>query len=253
MKSWLLRNRDARTREVLPGLAELEGRLGYRFSDPALLVQALTHASFANESNGEAADNERMEFLGDAVLGLAVARLLYETERSRPEGDLSRMRAAMVSEPTLARLAREIGLGPFLRLGRGEAASGGRNKDSILADAMEAVVGAIYLDAGFPRARRMVYRLFAPLMSRDGERSLAGDYKTRLQEYAQSALHVTPTYELLAEEGPDHDKTFTVRVSAGEHLAAVGEGKSKKSAQQQAAKNAWMLIKEKPPVKKHSS
>ncbi|MBU2487825.1 MAG: ribonuclease III [Proteobacteria bacterium] len=227
------------------GLADLETRLGYRFSDPDFLVQALTHSSRANEAGCGTPDNERMEFLGDAVLGLAVGRMLYDSGEAVNEGDLSRMRAAMVSEPGLAAMARSVGLGPHIRLGRGEDQARGWEKDSILADCMEAVIAAVYLDTGFPAARKVITDLFVPLMTRAQKAPLAHDFKTRLQEHAQSGLKVTPSYKLISSAGPDHDKTFIMEVRLGKALTAVGEGKSKKAAQQKAAENALLLLSEK--------
>ncbi len=243
MRRWLgLTPAKRREPERPAGLAGLEERLGYRFRDPGLLVQALTHSSRANEANGSTPDNERMEFLGDAVLGLAVGRMLYDSGEAVTEGDLSRMRAAMVSEPRLAAMARSVGLGPLMRLGRGEEQCRGWEKDSILADCMEAVIGAVYLDAGFPTARKVLTELFVAFLTQAREEPLALDYKTRLQEQAQSSLKLTPRYELVSAQGPDHDKTFTMEVRLGSRLSAVGEGKSKKAAQQKAAENALLLL-----------
>jgi ribonuclease-3 len=225
--------------------AILEGRLGHSFADPSRLESALTHKSFINE-NSECGrdDNERLEFLGDAVIDLAVGHLLMEAYPGSPEGELSKQRAGVVSEAGLAEVARELGLGDWLFLGKGEEQSGGRRKPSVLADACEAVVAAVYLDAGFPAALRVVARLFA---ARIDEAHEAGqkDYKTRLQELtAQRRLRVS--YAVVLETGPDHDKTFEIVAIVGDKECARGRGKSKKEAEQRAAEQALHSLQREP-------
>jgi ribonuclease III len=220
----------------------LEGLLGYRFGSQELLERALTHRSHANETRGGAGgDNEKLEFLGDAVLDLVVGHLLMDRHPTLSEGELSVTRAQVVSEAGLSELAADLGLGEFLRLGKGEERTGGRHKPSLLADAFEAVVAAVYLDGGFDAARRLVERLL--------ERRLTGidasgfhDFKTRLQESAQAKLKSTPEYRVVGEAGPDHDKTFEVAVFIKEREWARAAGKSKKEAEQRAAAMAAFLL-----------
>lgn len=225
-------------------LTSLEDALGYRFRSASLAAQALRHRSFVNEQPpGAPPDNERLEFLGDAVLSLVVSHMLIERFPSMGEGDLSRTRAHLVSEPRLARLARRMGLGPLLQLGRGEARSGGRDKSSLLADAFEAVVAAVYLDGGFRSAVPVVSRQFEALFEAVRDRGSRGDAKSRLQELAQCRKLPVPAYRVVAEEGPDHDKTFRVEVSLG-GISARGSGKTKKAAEQDAARDALERLEE---------
>jgi ribonuclease III len=219
-----------------PGGAPLERRLAYRFRDRALLEEAQCHSSYVNEAFDPAIrDNERLEFLGDAVLNLVVGHALLARFPASREGELSRMRASLVNEKELARLSRRLGVGAGLKLGRGEARTGGRAKDSILAGALEAVVAAVYLDGGFEAASALVGRLFAPLIAglEPGGDSPA-DFKSRLQELVQAAPGARPVYTVVRAEGPDHDKTFVVRLEVLGR-AAEGTGKSKKAAEQDAA------------------
>lgn len=216
---------------------ELEARIGYAFRDPGRLSTALIHKSYANEHPGEGlTSNERMEFLGDSVLGLAISHLLMEAYAEEPEGVLSRWRAALVNERTLAQKARDLDLGRYLVLGKGEERTQGREKDSLLADAMEAVLAAVYLDGGFQQAFEVIRTLFHEDVTLRPWAPAAEDFKTRLQEHTQSSLRVTPRYILLGEEGPDHDKTFRVALDLGEGLVSVGKGRSKKEAEQRAAR-----------------
>jgi ribonuclease III len=220
----------------------LERLLGYSFARQVLLEQALTHRSYANENRAEAAlDNEKLEFLGDAVLDLVVGHLLMDEYPSMSEGELSVTRAQVVSEAGLSELAADLGLGDFLRLGRGEERTGGRHKPSLLADAFEALVAAVYLDGGFDEARSLVKRLLA---RRLGGIDSTGfhDFKTRLQESAQAKLKATPEYRVVGEAGPDHDKTFEVAVLIKEREWARAAGKSKKDAEQRAAAMAAFLL-----------
>ncbi|MEJ5378505.1 MAG: ribonuclease III [bacterium] len=224
-------------RQELPPCRQIETILGCEFRDPSLLETALTHRSYVNEHPKDGLEsNERLEFLGDVVLGLAVSHMLMETHPAEPEGVLSRWRAALVNERSLARKARRMHLGAHLRLGKGELRSRGREKDSLLADAYEALLGAVYLDRGFEKALEVVRQQFRKDVKEPPWRSLQEDFKSRLQEYTQSFLRVTPRYVLVAEQGPDHEKLFHVRVEVGPELYGLGKGKSKKEAEQQAAK-----------------
>ena len=217
-----------------PQLLTLQKELGYSFTDPTLLSRALTHVSHGRDDG--AGHNEVLEFLGDAVLDLAVSDLLMRRFPARSEGDLSKMRAALVNTSALAEKAVQLDLGPLLRLGKGEERSGGRSKSSILAGAFEAVLGAVYQDGGFEAARRLVERYF----TRDVKEKKLGqqDYKTRLQEISQMLFHAPPTYRIVAESGPDHDKRFVTEIAVGGKVLGRGEGKTKKQAEQQAAKKA---------------
>ena len=218
---WLRSHRD-----------EIETRLGYRFRSPALLAAALVHRSWANDQ-GALEHNERLEFLGDAVLGMIAADWLYRRYPERPEGDLARLKAWLVSEPSLARHAAALGIGERLRLAAGEERSGGREKASILADALEAVFAAVWLDGGLEAVRPVVER-FLQATEAAGEAE-AADAKTRLQELAQAAGWPLPVYTLLSESGPDHDKTFVYEVALRGEVEGRGEGRTKKDAQQRAA------------------
>lgn len=221
-------------------IAALAGALHHAFERPELLTEALTHRSFVNESDART-HNERLEFLGDAVLDLVVSEALMERFPDAREGPLSRMRSHLVSEQGLAPVAERLGIGPALRLGRGEELSGGRTKPSVLADALEAVVAAIYLDGGFQAARDAVLRW----LDLPDERILAaGDAKSALQQRLQSELGATPEYRLVQQVGPDHEKTFVSEVYIrGERLAA-GVGRSKKEAEQRAASRALECLDE---------
>ena len=218
--------------------SELEPKLSYIFSNESLLAEACRHSSFVNEHTDRGLNsNERLEFLGDAVLNLVISHLLMERHSGVPEGDLSRMRATLVNEIQLAEIARSLELGKHLQLGKGETLSGGREKQSILANAMEAVIAAIYLDGGFQAAFEFVKKRFSPLVSSFAPTASAFDYKSKLQELVQVDRHAVPSYEVVEESGPDHDKTFTVRIQI-QGIQAEGIGKSKKTAEQDAAKNA---------------
>jgi ribonuclease-3 len=222
-----------------PSPTLLEAALGIGL-EPALLERALTHRSYAYE-NGGLPTNERLEFLGDAVLGLVVTSALYRNHPDLPEGQLAKLRASVVNMRALADVARGLGgggLGPHLRLGKGEEATGGRDKASILADTLEALLGAVYLDHGLDRAATVVHRLFDPVMASAAVRGAGLDWKTSLQELTAGEALGVPEYRV-SEEGPDHAKTFTaVAVVGGENLGD-GEGRSKKEAEQRAAEKAW--------------
>jgi ribonuclease III len=214
-------------------------RLGYRFRDPALLDVALTHRSYS--ATRGAANNEKLEFLGDSVLELAVSDLLMKQFPHYHEGELSKLRASLVNTRTLARKARDLGLGAALKLGKGEEKNGGRNKDSILAAAFEALIAAVYLDRGFVAARRILARQFAGDIS--SRTAAVADGKTRLQEITQKLFKATPTYVLVKESGPDHAKHFVSQISVCDRVLGRGEGQSKKSAEQAAAMEALQALK----------
>lgn len=216
--------------------ARLDESLGYAFYDEALLRQALTHRSFLNEcGDSDAEHNERLEFLGDAVLDLSVGQQLMERLPDAREGELSKLRAMLVSEASLARCAAELELGDHLMLGRGEEHSGGREKPSILSDALEALVGAVFLDGGYYEVDQVIRRVMAPLFDEALHGDLDRDHKTHLQELTQRRYQRMPTYRVVDEQGPDHAKTFVVVVSVGGRELARADGPSKKSAEQRAA------------------
>lgn len=222
--------------------AELCGALGHTFDDVALLDLALTHRSYCAE-NGNVESNERLEFLGDAVLGLAMTDSLFLARPEQSEGDLAKARAEIVSAPSLAATARRLGIGPVLRLGRGEELSGGRDKESILADAMEAVIAAVYLDAGWETAKAVVNEHLAELAVDAQTAPGLRDYKTRLQELAAELSLASPTYSI-ESTGPDHDQVFRSTVIVGE-FSGSGSGTSKKQAQQAAAEDVLAQLEEK--------
>ena len=206
-----------------------------------MLERALTHRSYAYE-NGGLPTNERLEFLGDSVLGVVVTETLFRTHPDLSEGRLAKLRAAVVNARALADVGRTLGLGEHVRLGRGEEATGGREKASILSDTVEAVIGAIYLDQGFVVAGEVVHRLFDPLMAAAAHLGAGLDWKTSLQELAADRALGVPEY-LIADSGPDHEKTFVARVRVGATVYGHGSGKSKKEAEQLAAETAWNAIK----------
>ncbi len=220
-----------------PSLAVLQERLGHRFAQEDRLRLALTHKSFANEHR-VSTHNERLEFLGDAVLSLVVSEHLMEAFPDASEGDLSRIRAAVVSEPSLAAAARDLGLGAWLLLGRGEEQTGGRDKDSLLADSIEALIAAVYLDGGKAAAASFIMRFFAERITATGTSGGTQDYKTRLQELCQERLKQLPEYRIVSETGPDHCKEFHVELRIQGRITGQGVGKSKKEAEQRAAKEA---------------
>jgi ribonuclease-3 len=215
---------------------ELIGHLEHDFGDQGLLTLALTHRSWCAEHPGHE-PNERLEFLGDAALGLVVTEHAYRSFAAMAEGELAKTRAGVVDAATLAEVARSIDLGSALRLGKGEEVSGGRDKTSILADAMEAVIGAVYLDGGYEAARRLVVRLFGPHVERASQGPGEGDFKTQLQELTARRFEELPAYELRGE-GPDHERLFSARVLVGGQVVGEGSGRSKKSAEQAAAQAA---------------
>ena len=229
--------------ERLLALTTLEEGLAYHFRDMVLLDRALTHRSFANENACPAGqDNERLEFLGDAVLDLCISDLLMRHFPEDSEGRLSKKRAACVNERSLAALARNFNLGDGLLLGKGEELSGGRAKPSLLSNAFEAVLAAIYLDGGFDEAAAFVHRFFSDLIDDGPQSVLYQDYKTLLQEACQVRFHETPRYSVVQEFGPDHDKTFDVQLDIADRITASGTGKSRKEAEQEAARKALELL-----------
>jgi ribonuclease-3 len=221
-------------------VSSIEKAVGIRFKDPGLWEHALTHRSYAFEQGLEAT-NERLEFLGDAVLGLVITDLAYRAFPGLSEGELAKLRAATVNMQMLAVVARELGLGDAVLLGRGEELSGGRDKASILADAMEAVLGAIYLDQGVRTTARVIEQLFWPRMEAYARGEGDRDYKTSLQELAAQELGRIPEYRV-AERGPDHQKEFTATVFLGGREFGIGQGRSKKEAEQQAARQAFQQL-----------
>jgi len=220
----------------------LEERIGYRFRDRALLKQAMTHSSFTNEQKIRRAQNyERLEFLGDAVLELVSSEFLFREHSQMSEGELTKKRASMVCEPSLAFCARDLELGRFMLLGKGEENTGGRGRDSIVSDAMEAVIGAIYLDGGMEQAKAFINRF---VLSDLEDKQLFYDSKSTLQEMIQGKLKKEFRYELLEESGPEHDKLFRVSVNMDAEILGIGEGKTKKAAEQQAAYKALLLLRD---------
>jgi len=217
--------------------------LGYTFEQPDLLAETFRHASYVNERlNSNLRDNERLEFLGDAVLDLAISHILMELFHDAKEGDLSKQRASVVDERGLCHVAKELGLGDYLLLGRGEELSHGREKSSILANTMEALIGAIYLDAGFTKTKEIIHRLFLPLLGKTDPGEELNDFKSLLQEYTQERHKTRPEYILADESGPAHDKTFRVALCLNKKIITEGVGKSKKEAEQRAAKEAFFCL-----------
>lgn len=217
-------------------MESLESRLQYTFKNRALLSEALNHSSYANEHrSASVSSNERLEFLGDSVLGFVTAEFLFKTYGKLPEGDLTRIRAALVCEQSLYEVARMLELGQYLKLGKGEEAGGGRERQSILADATEAVFAAVYLDGGIEHARELIHRV---LLSRGVAAEERRDYKTTLQEIVQRKNGQVLTYHMVGESGPDHNKTFVFEVCLNDEPIGQGSGHSKKEAEQDAARSA---------------
>jgi ribonuclease III len=220
-------------------------KLGYSFRRPELLMHAFRHASYVNEQpDSQLDDNERLEFLGDAVLDLAISHLLMQVYHDAEEGLLSKYRAMIVDEAGLSQVAADLRLGDCLLLGRGEEQTRGREKPSILANTMEALLGAIYLDAGFDRTMKIIESLFSPVIRKIGQKKAFHDFKSILQEYTQQFHKAIPKYRLVEETGPSHDKTFKVSLSLNGNILAEGVGKSKKEAEQRAAREAISCLKE---------
>ena len=222
-------------------LKEFQNRIGYHFNDEKYLKTALTHSSFANEVKmRKVNDNERLEFLGDAVLELTSSDYIYKNHSEMNEGSMTRLRASIVCEPTLALCARAFGLDEFIMLGKGEELTGGRKRDSIVSDACEAVIGAIYLDGGFASAKEYIHRF---ILNDIEHKQLFYDSKTILQEIVQGRQDGELTYEILKEEGPDHNKSFEVRALVGPKEVGRGKGRTKKAAEQLAAYNGILKLK----------
>ena len=221
----------------------LQQRLNYRFKNINLLKNALTHSSYANEVRSAGSSNERLEFLGDSVLSIIVSEYLYSEYPNVPEGELTKKRAALVCEKSLCAFSRELSIGENLLLGKGEEKGGGRERDSILADAFEAVLAAMYLDGGMEVAKQHVMR-FVLREDKKGEENAFKDYKTVLQEIIQRNPEEFVSYFLVDEQGPDHDKVFTVEVRLNSNTIGKGKGKNKKQAEQMAAKQALLLMGE---------
>lgn len=222
---------------------KLEERIGIAFPDRALGLAAITHKSYVNEHRDEGLPhNERLEFLGDAVVDLAVSHRLMERFPSASEGELSRLRALIVNEEGLARISRQLGLGELLLLGRGEERTGGREKASVLADALEAVIGAVYLGSGLTAVMELVDRQFGEVLAGVAQGKSGLDYKTRLQEDVQVKLKLSPRYKVVAETGPDHEKVFEVEVTIGDAAYARATGRSKKEAEQAAAQKTLEIL-----------
>lgn len=223
----------------MANITSLQEILGVTFNRPSLLEQAVVHSSYINENpDFVSGHNERLEFLGDAILGFVVAEKLYQDFPDLSEGEMTKLRSALVRRETLARVARDVRLGDFLYMGKGEEASGGRGKTANLAGALEAVIAATFLDQGAATTRNLVLRLLGEELAGVVSQGIGVDYKSRLQELMQSRCQSTPTYRLVEEVGPDHDKAFTVEVMAGDTVLGRGTGKSKKSAEAEAARSA---------------
>lgn len=222
-------------------LKRLYKKLNHEFNNPYLLVKALTHSSFNKKSGKKIKDNERLEFLGDAVICLAITHILMNRFPAATEGELSRLRASLVSESSLYYIAKDLGLGDMLLLGKGEEKSGGRQKASILADTVEAIFGALYIDAGFSKTLEIAKAMFSRLIA-DHE-IISYDYKSRLQEETQRLFGVLPEYRIVEEKGPPHKKVFKVALFITNRLVVESEGRSKKEAEQKAAKEGLNWIK----------
>ena len=222
----------------------LEQRLGYHFHNCAFLEEALRHSSYANEHRGaDIFSNERLEFLGDSVLGFVTAEYLFRRHPTAPEGELTRVRALLVCEDSLHEVANRLRLGEYLLLGRGEESGGGRTRASILADAMEAVFAAVYLDGGIEAASALIHRVLLNSEREEVAEKKRCDYKTKLQEFIQRTPNQTLSYRMAGERGPDHDKIFTFEVLLNDAVIGAGEGRTKKEAEQMAAKDALEKLK----------
>lgn len=223
-------------------LAEFQKKAGIKFKNQYLLDNAFYHRSFVNETAGNAVNNERLEFLGDAVLGMTAASYLYTFLSDKPEGELTKIKSFIVSETSLSEIALNIGVEKCLCLGKGEEHSGGRGKKAILADAMEAVFGAYYLDSGFKAVEKFILDLLIPQIQKVKENRHQKDYKTLLQEFYQKKYKQCPRYELVSRSGPDHDRIFSVSVRLGDEVYGPKDGKNKKEAEQAAARCAWEML-----------
>lgn len=222
----------------------LENNLGYTFKNKKLLQNALVHSSYANEMRGSVSSNERLEFLGDSVLSIIVSSYIYENFKRMPEGELTRLRSSLVCEKSLCGFSRQLNLGSYLFLGKGERKNGGADRDSILADAFEAVLAAIFLDGGMEPAKSLVMRFVSRELANYDVKADFKDYKTLLQEIIQRNPEESVNYCLIDESGPDHNKSFTVEVKLNSNTIGSGKGKSKKDAEEMAAKQALILMGE---------
>ncbi len=228
----------------MPNYEALQEQLEYPFNNLQLLLQALTHSSYVNEVDYvEAEDNEKLEFLGDALLGFVISDLLYTRYPHFREGDLAKLKSYVVSEQFLAELAKELSLGDYLLLGKGEKSSGGREKNSLLANSFEALIAAVYLDGGLEKACEFIYNRFSDKIQKLVKEHQILDHKSLLQEYTQMVFNCVPVYHLISKSGPDHDKTFEVQLSINDQVYSIGRGKSKKEAEQMAAKQTLMKLK----------
>ena len=226
-------------------LDELQATINYQFSDVSLLREALTHKSFAHEQQGASSTgNERLEFLGDAVLELVITHILMERFPDYSEGTLSKLRAGIVNKEGVAAVSRTLNLGRYVLLGRGEEGSSGRAKNSILANAYEALIAAVYYDGGYQQVFKLVENHFSQLLDEIKEKGISRDYKTKLQEYSQSALGSIPEYVIVSEEGPDHEKIFEVYVNINGVRHETGRGRNKKAAEQEAAQRTLSRLKD---------
>jgi ribonuclease-3 len=223
-------------------LAALQKALGISFNSPSLLEQALIHSSYLNENPAIAASNQRLEFLGDAVLGLVIAQELYRRLPQSSEGKMTELRSWLVRGDALSRLAGAISLGSYLYMGKGEEASGGRDKPANLAGALEAIIAAIFLDQGFHIAREFILKLMGKELDKALSQGIEADYKSQLQELIQARHQPAPTYQVTEATGPDHDRSFTVEVRLGDTVLGRGRGKSKKSAEEEAARSALQQL-----------
>lgn len=228
---------------------DLENKIGVNFKNQEYLITALTHRSYLNENRDNSSENnERLEFLGDAVLELITSVYLFETYPERPEGELTSFRSAIVRTESLAEASRGLGVGEYLRMSRGEAESGGADKDYLLANTYESILGAIYMDQGYEECKKFVHKTLVPKVENIVENRLDIDSKTKIQEMIQSEYKVTPTYDVIDEEGPDHDKTFTVAVKIEDETIGTGKGSSKQKAEEDAASDGIKFL-----LKKHKN
>ncbi len=227
-------------KKAIYNISRFEDTIKYTFENKSYILEALTHSSYSNE-NKDYKFNERLEFLGDSVLSIVISDYLFKKEKNLPEGELTKLRANIVCEESLSEVAAQINLGEFLLLGKGEEATGGRERISILADALEAVIAAIYLDGGLEEAKRFIFEYMEQIIENSIKGKIFRDYKTYLQEILQSKGEQNIWYKLIEEKGPDHNKRFVMEVGVNDEVLGVGEGKSKKDAEQVAAKSALKL------------
>lgn len=224
-------------KKAIYNISKFEDTINYTFKNKSYILEALTHSSYSNE-NKNYKFNERLEFLGDSVLSIVISDYLFKKEKNLPEGELTKLRANIVCEESLSEVAGQIHLGEYLLLGKGEEATGGRDRISILADALEAIIAAIYLDGGLEEASKFIFRFMEEIIENSIEGKIFRDYKTYLQEVLQSKGEQHIWYKLIEEKGPDHNKRFVMEVGINDKVLGVGEGKSKKDAEQVAAKSA---------------